>query len=146
VLRKIDTFLAAWDTYSDDNSTGKRLAKDETRDATKAAMRDFANTSIRFNKRMTDEQKLYYGVRPADKTNTAGEPETFPEVEANTSVIRQHPADHDSLLGQRDEEASEAPRHTRRGDMLGRAGPPARLGEGTREPGFRYREPLHAEV
>jgi hypothetical protein len=90
VLGKIDGFLAAWDAYSDDNSTGKRVTKDETRDAAKDAMRDFANTSIRYNKLMTDEQKLYYGIHPADKTHTpAGEPETFPEGEADTSVIRQ---------------------------------------------------------
>jgi hypothetical protein len=51
-------------------------------------VRDFANTSIRFNKLMADEQKLHYGIRPADKTHTpGGEPTTFPE--ADTSVIRQ---------------------------------------------------------
>jgi hypothetical protein len=89
-LAKIDAFLAAWDAYSDDNATGKCLTKDETKEAMTDAMRDFANTSIRYNKRMTEEQKLCYGIGPVDRTYTpAGEPETFPEAEADTSVIRQ---------------------------------------------------------
>jgi hypothetical protein len=33
-------------------------------------MRDFANSSIRFNKKMPDEDKLVYGIHPADTTPT----------------------------------------------------------------------------
>jgi hypothetical protein len=65
-LRRIEAFFTAWEAYSADNSTGKRSARDEARKVMKEAMRDFANTSIRFNKLMSDEQKLYYGIRPAD--------------------------------------------------------------------------------
>jgi hypothetical protein len=39
--------------------------------AAKEAMRDFANTSIRFNKKMDDAAKLALGVRPRNATPTA---------------------------------------------------------------------------
>jgi hypothetical protein len=66
------------------------MAKDEAKEAAKSAMRDFANSKIRYNKQMTDEDKLVYGIRPVDKTATpAGELESYPEAEPGTSVIRQ---------------------------------------------------------
>ncbi|MDR2193227.1 MAG: hypothetical protein LBP19_01990 [Treponema sp.] len=49
-LGKIAAFLTARFAYEVDNSTAKRLDKDETTDA----MRDFANSSIRLNKKMSD--------------------------------------------------------------------------------------------
>lgn len=89
-LAAINGFLAAWDAYQDNNSSGKRMTKDEARDAMKTAVRDFANSAVRFNKLMTDEQKLHYGIHPVDRTHTpAPAPETFPEAGADTSVIRQ---------------------------------------------------------
>jgi hypothetical protein len=66
------------------------MAKDEAKEAAKSAMRDFANSNIRYNKQMTDEDKLVYGIRPVDKTATpAGELESYPEAEPDTSIIRQ---------------------------------------------------------
>jgi hypothetical protein len=89
-LAAIDAFLTARTDYAETNSTRNRVAKDEAKEAAKSAMRDFANTSIRYNKLMKDEDKLYYGIRQADHTLTPGtEPETYPEAEADTSVIRQ---------------------------------------------------------
>jgi hypothetical protein len=89
-LGRTAAFLEAWEAYTADDSTGKRLTKNEARDAMKDAMRDFANTSIRYNKLMTDEQKLSYGIHPADTTHTPSPaPTTFPEAEADTSVLRQ---------------------------------------------------------
>jgi hypothetical protein len=36
-----------------------------------------------------DEDRLVYGIHPVDRTPTsAGEPETYPEAEPDTSVIR----------------------------------------------------------
>jgi hypothetical protein len=82
--------LTARAAYGETDSTKNRLVKDEAKDAAKSAMRDFANSSIRYNKQMNDENKLDYGIRPADRTSTAGtEPETYPEAEPDTSVIRQ---------------------------------------------------------
>jgi hypothetical protein len=71
VLALIKAFLAARTAYEEDNSSAKRLIKDETMAAAKEAMRDFANTSIRFNKKMDDAAKLAMGVRPKDTTPTA---------------------------------------------------------------------------
>ena len=90
VLGTINAFLTALTAYEGDDSSGNRLPKDEAKDAAKSAMRDFANTSIRYNKRMPDEDRLNYGIRPLDKTATPGtEPRTYPEAETDTSVIRQ---------------------------------------------------------
>jgi hypothetical protein len=49
-------------------------------------MRDFANSSIRYNKQMKDEEKLVYGIRTP---TTAGVPESYPEAEPDTSIIWQ---------------------------------------------------------
>jgi hypothetical protein len=90
VLVKLDAFLTARTAYEDVNSTKNRMAKDEAKEDAKESMRDFANTSIRYNKLMRPEDKLVYGVRQADHVPTpAGEPETYPEAEPDTSVIRQ---------------------------------------------------------
>jgi hypothetical protein len=89
-LVKVDGFLTARAAYEETDSTKNRMAKDEAREDAKQAMRDFANTSIRYNKLMRPEDKMVYGIRPADHTSTpAGKPETYPEAEADTSIIRQ---------------------------------------------------------
>jgi hypothetical protein len=89
-LDKIDGFLTARTAYEDDNSTKNRLIKDEAKTAVKKAMRDFANSSIRYNSLMKPEDKLVYGIFPADHTHTPiGKPESYPEARADTSVIRQ---------------------------------------------------------
>ncbi|MDR1175686.1 MAG: hypothetical protein LBK83_09500 [Treponema sp.] len=90
VLAAVNAFLTARAAYEADDSGKNRLVKDEAKEAAKSAMRDFANSSIRYNKLMRDEDRLYYGLRPQDGTRTPGtEPATYPEAEADTSVIRQ---------------------------------------------------------
>jgi hypothetical protein len=66
VVGKITAFLTAHMAYETDNSTGNRIAKDEVKGEMVDAMREFANSSIRFNKKMHDEDKLVYGIHPAD--------------------------------------------------------------------------------
>ena len=89
-LGAVDGFLTARTAYEENDSSKNRLKKDEAKEAAKSAMREFANTSLRFNKQMPDEDRAFYGLRPADGTHTAGtEPETFPEAEPDTAVIRQ---------------------------------------------------------
>jgi hypothetical protein len=89
-LTAVDGFLTARDTYEADDSSKNLLAKNEAKDAVKDAMRDFANTSIRYNKLMTEEDKREYGVHSADSKPTPNtRPDTFPEAEADTSVLRQ---------------------------------------------------------
>jgi hypothetical protein len=86
VLGKITAFLTARTAYEETDSTKNRMAKD----AIKTAMRDFANGSIRFNKNMTPEDKQVYGIHPRDTTHTGDtEPTSYPEVEPDTSVLRQ---------------------------------------------------------
>jgi hypothetical protein len=86
---KIDGFLTARTAYKDTNSSKHRLIKDEAKEEAKRAMRDFANSSIRYNPLVRPEDKLVYGIRPADHTMTPnGAPESYPEAEADTSVIR----------------------------------------------------------
>jgi hypothetical protein len=87
---RVNAFLTAWDAFLADDSTGKRLIKNETKKAMKEVMQEFANTSIRYNKLMTDEDKLRYGIHPADRKPTPNPPPaTFPEAEADSSIIRQ---------------------------------------------------------
>ncbi|MDR0636498.1 MAG: hypothetical protein LBF87_05400 [Treponema sp.] len=89
-LAKVNAFLTVRTAYEEVDSTANRMAKDEAKDSVKSAMRDFANTSIRFNKQMNDEDKLVYGIRAPDRTATpAGEPESYPEAEPDTSALRQ---------------------------------------------------------
>ena len=89
-LSKINAFLTAKSAYEDDNSSKNRLAKDEAKEEAKQVMRDFANTSIRYNPLMKPEDRLVYGIRPADHSSTpAGSPQSYPEAEPDTSVIRQ---------------------------------------------------------
>jgi hypothetical protein len=89
-LTTVDGFLTARDAYELDNSTNNRMLKDDAKKAAKDAMRDFARYSIRFNRLMSREQKLYYGVRTADpKPSPTPAPNSYPEAEADTSVIRQ---------------------------------------------------------
>jgi hypothetical protein len=89
-LAKVTAFLTAREAYEEVDSTANRMAKDEAKDAAKSAMRDFANSSIRYNKQMKDEDKLVYGIRPVDRTAPpAGVPESYPEADPDMSIIWQ---------------------------------------------------------
>jgi hypothetical protein len=90
VLVKVDAFLIARAAYKDTDSTRNRMTKDDARDAAKRAMRDFANTSIRYNRLMEPADKLVYGIHDAEYTSTpVRAPRSYPEAEADTSIIRQ---------------------------------------------------------
>jgi hypothetical protein len=86
VLGKINAFLTARSNYEADNSTAKRIVKDEAKGEAIDAMRDFANSSIRFNKKMDDAAKLYLGIHPKDITPTAhGTPTSQPGTEVENT-------------------------------------------------------------
>ena len=86
VAAKITAFLTARTAYETDNSTGNRIAKDEAKGETVDAMREFANSAIRFNKHMHDEDKLVYGIHPKDTTPTShGAPGSQPGTEAENT-------------------------------------------------------------
>ncbi|MDR0376910.1 MAG: hypothetical protein LBH70_03865 [Spirochaetaceae bacterium] len=85
---KITAFLSARSAYEVDNSSAKRLSKDEAKKETIRAMRDFANSSIRFNKKIDDPAKLVMGIHPKDATPTihgppASQPDTVVENSSN---------------------------------------------------------------
>jgi hypothetical protein len=90
VLAAVDAYMTAYEAYTEENSTKKRLIKDEARTAAKRGMRDFANYFMRCNKLMNDGDRLVYGIRPAGWTQTAaGEPQSFPAAALDTAGIRQ---------------------------------------------------------
>jgi hypothetical protein len=69
--------------YEADKTAEKRLAKDEAKEEGVDAMRDFANDSVRFNKKMTDPDKMHLGVHIKDKTYTTHPaPASQPTTEA----------------------------------------------------------------
>jgi hypothetical protein len=67
VAAKIDAFGAARAAYIDTNSGGNLDVKDAAKAASEEAMRDFANTDVRHNRRMGAEEKAFLGVRERDK-------------------------------------------------------------------------------
>jgi hypothetical protein len=89
-LTAIVGFLTARTNYQKDNSTRNRMLKDDAKEAAKDAMQDFAAYNIRVNRLMSKEDKLYYGVLTPDPVpSPIPRPLSFPEAEADTSVIRQ---------------------------------------------------------
>jgi hypothetical protein len=90
VLGMVIAFLSARNAYENVDSSANRLIKDDAKVAAKVALRDFANSSMRFNKLMRNEDRLLYGLYPRYGTHTPGAaPTTFPEAEPDTSIIRQ---------------------------------------------------------
>jgi hypothetical protein len=76
--------LAARETHQADDSTANRMLKNDAMKAAGKEMQEFARYNIRFNRPMTAEQKLYYGVLTADQKPTPiPAPQTFPEAEAD---------------------------------------------------------------
>ncbi|MDR2178114.1 MAG: hypothetical protein LBP20_08775 [Treponema sp.] len=87
VTAKIDTFFTARSAYEANNSTANRIAKDEAKGEMIDAMRDFANTAIRFNKRIPEEVKNGLGIHQADTTPTTHAPPTSqPEAVVENTV------------------------------------------------------------
>jgi hypothetical protein len=89
VLGKINAFLTARNAYEADNSTAKRLAKDEAKEETVDGMRDFANASVRFNKKMDDPAKLFMGIRLKDST-----PMTHPAPSSQPDTVVENTVNH----------------------------------------------------
>jgi hypothetical protein len=62
LIAMIDGFLAAWETYLEDDSSFNRGRKDLLRDEAKRGIEDFANKFVRFNDLMTEPDKNRLGV------------------------------------------------------------------------------------
>ena len=81
VLAMIDGFLAAYEAYRTDDSSMNRLTKNETKAQCIHEMRDFANSSIRFNKKMDKAAKAQLGIFSRDSTVTHHPvPTTRPDI------------------------------------------------------------------
>jgi hypothetical protein len=77
----LNAFLAAQADYEADKTSEKKLTRDEAWDAADTAMRDFANASVRYNRKMTDAQKAHLGIRIKDSTPTKVDvPQTRPVI------------------------------------------------------------------
>lgn len=70
-----------------DNSSEKRLAKDEAKEETVESMRDFDNTFIRFNKKMDDPAKLMMGIAlKGTKPKFHGTPVSQPDTVVENTI------------------------------------------------------------
>lgn len=70
VLVAIKAFLTARAAFLADDSSANRSLKNVSMKRAKAAMRSFANTSIRFNRFMRESDKEVFGVVAKDNTYT----------------------------------------------------------------------------
>ncbi|WP_059370561.1 hypothetical protein [Treponema endosymbiont of Eucomonympha sp.] len=94
-LAPIQTLLAGYQTAYDRAENPNRgkvdvLAKNEARDALKAALRTFIKAYLTYNPEVTDVDKGNMGLPLHDSTRTpVPAPSTIPEIELDSSVIRQ---------------------------------------------------------
>ncbi|WP_162510929.1 hypothetical protein [Treponema endosymbiont of Eucomonympha sp.] len=94
-LAPIQTLLADYQTAYDKAENPNRgkadvLAKNEARDALKAALRTFIKAYLTYNPEVTDVDKESMGLPLHDSTRTpVPAPSTIPEIELDSSVIRQ---------------------------------------------------------
>jgi hypothetical protein len=69
-ILKIGDFQSARDNFVSADTTGNRILKDAAKKIMETYMRNFANTSVRFNKKMTQADKLALGIVPRDIHHT----------------------------------------------------------------------------
>ncbi|MDR1399267.1 MAG: hypothetical protein LBJ41_05030 [Treponema sp.] len=70
VLAMIGGFLAAYESYRMDDSSVNRIAKNKAKEKCIDEMRDFANSSVRFNKKMEEVDKVQLGISSRKTTIT----------------------------------------------------------------------------
>jgi hypothetical protein len=90
LIALIDEFLDALTAYQAYNSSGKLLAKNSAKKAVLAAVRVFANTSVRFNTKMTEAEKAELGIHRDNTPTTHPVPTAKPEVDAAPSGQGRH--------------------------------------------------------
>jgi hypothetical protein len=85
----LSVFLTKLEAFEADDSTANLVAKKDAKVEAIDAMRDFANSFVRFNKKMQDEDKLVLGIHPSDSTPTYhGPPTSQPDVEVESTHNR----------------------------------------------------------
>jgi hypothetical protein len=88
---RIDTYIAAC-IKADATNAGSvdRLARRELAVSISKQIRKFVNTHLRYNEAMTDDDRKQLGLSIPDTKRTAeADPDEFPEIEVNTSILRQ---------------------------------------------------------
>lgn len=70
VRNRIEDFFSARTVFQQANTDQNRLRKDEAKAVAVTNMREFANADIRFNRRMSDADRLPLGIRPRDTIRT----------------------------------------------------------------------------
>ena len=77
VTGNIEAALSGYHSYTADNTTARRIAKDRAMREAVTAMREFANACIRYNPKMAAEHRIMFGIRGADREpSKSGEPST----------------------------------------------------------------------
>jgi hypothetical protein len=87
-LNGIDAFLTARTVFKEDDSTRNRRAKNDAKNAAKKLVQGFTNTSIRYNKHMTVEDKEHFGVYERDSYSPVQVPKTSPRLIIDTATRR----------------------------------------------------------
>lgn len=70
LVNKITEFLAARSAYREVDSSANLVAKNNAKKVVEKMMREFANSYIRFNPKMSEEDKQYFGIYARDSHNT----------------------------------------------------------------------------
>jgi hypothetical protein len=73
LLQAVKAFLQAREAYEANRTPENRLRKDKAEKEVITLMRGFANSSVRYNKKMDDADRLPLGIRPEDSTRTTHE-------------------------------------------------------------------------
>jgi hypothetical protein len=90
VADKIEAFMAAWNVYKAALSPARRLIKDSAKAVAVGAMRDFANSSIRYNSNMSDDDKLFFGIHAVKAAPTPSPvPKSWPVSSYDLNTFRQ---------------------------------------------------------
>ncbi|GAB6392621.1 MAG: hypothetical protein MdMp014T_1994 [Treponematales bacterium] len=89
VTDKIAAFAAAKGVYNDVDSRENRIAKDAAKTESVAVMRDFANGSVRFNRRMSAGEKEFLGIRPR-AVSPGRRPRPVSQPDADVRNTRNH--------------------------------------------------------
>lgn len=89
VLEKVSSFVNARKAYEHEDSSAKRLVKDDAKRAAIAFMRDFVNASVRFNKKMDEAAKLALGIKPKD-ASPSSRPRPTSQPDAVVENTRNH--------------------------------------------------------
>jgi hypothetical protein len=87
----IDIFVAACKAADAANagSVDRLNRKEQAKSITKT-IRNFVNVNLRYNESMTDEDRKQLGLTiPDEKSTTDTDPVEYPEIEADTSILRQ---------------------------------------------------------